>query len=372
MIPITRLYVGDEEAAAAAEVIRSGWLTQGKRGEQFENMVAEYVGAQYAIAVNSCTTSLQLALIAAGVRAGEEVICPSWSFIATANAILYVGAKPVFVDIEPKTYNIDPTLVEAAITSRTSAILPVSEIGLAADLPAILAIARKHHLKVVEDAAPSFGATIDDKHVGSFSDFTCFSFDARKILTMGEGGVVTTDDEVAAKRLRSIRAHAASTSTADRHASKGIAFEEYPELGFNYKRTDIQAAIGVVQMSKIDTIIKERRRLAERYNVLLAAEERIETPFEPEGYSHVFQSYCIRLKTSKPRDAVMNELAEQGIATRRIMSIHLEPFYSKLFPGISLPITEHASANTLLLPMFVGLTDSEQDEVVETLIAALD
>jgi perosamine synthetase len=372
MIPITRLYVGEEEAAAAAEVVRSGWLTQGKKGEQLEKMVSEYVGARYAVATNSCTTALHLALIAAGVRPGDEVICPSFSFIATANAILYAGAKPVFVDIDPKTYNIDPKLIEDAITPLTSAILPVSQIGLPADIPSVMAIARKHKLKVVEDAAPSFGSTIEGNFIGNLSDLTCFSFDARKILTMGEGGLITTNDEEAAKRLRSIRAHAASTSTVERHASGGAVFEEYPELGYNYKLTDIQAAIGVVQMGKADTIINERRRLALRYNDLFAGDSRIETPFEPEGYRHVFQSYCVRLSAAKSRNTVMNELAARGVATRRIMAIHLEPFYRKLFPGISLPVAEDASANSMLLPMFVGLTNSEQDEVVGALLEALD
>jgi len=215
MIPITRLSVGQEEAKAAAETVMSGWLTVGKRCESFEQAIARYVGAEHAVTVNSCTTALHLALVAAGVKQGDEVICPSFSFIASANAILYAGARPRFVDIDPRTYNIDPGLIEAAITEKTRAVVPVSQIGLGADIPAIREIAKRHNLKVVEDAAPSMGAVVAGKFIGSMSDFTCFSFDARKILTTGEGGVITTNDTSAATRLRQLRAHAASTSTAD-------------------------------------------------------------------------------------------------------------------------------------------------------------
>ncbi len=371
MIPITRLSVGEAEAKAAAEAVMSGWLTVGKRGESFEEAVARYVGAKHAVAVNSCTTALHLALIAAGVKKGDEVICPSHSFIVSANAILYAGARPKFVDIDLRTYNIDPGLIEAAISEKTSAILPVSQIGLGADIPAIMEIARRHNLKVVEDAAPSLGAWAAGKFIGSLSDFTCFSFDARKILTTGEGGIITTNDTAAASRLRQLRAHAASTSTADRHKSDQVRFEEYPELGFNYKLTDIQAAIGLVQMGRVQEIVAERRRLAHRYHSLLADLECIELPYEPAGWRHVYQCYCVRVKNGKPQLAIMNEMARMGVATRRIMAIHREPFYKAMYPSLSLPATENATDTTLLLPIFVGLTDSEQDEVVRVLRAAV-
>jgi dTDP-4-amino-4,6-dideoxygalactose transaminase len=372
VIPITRLSIGKEEAAAAAEAIISGWITTGKRGEQFEALVAESVGARHGIATNSCTTAIHLALIAAGVKAGDEVICPSYSFIATANAILYAGATPVFVDIDPRTYNIDPSLITAAITPRTTAILPVSQIGLAANLPEIMAIARRHGLKVVEDAAPSLGAMVNGFQVGSVSDFTCFSFDARKILTTGEGGVITTNDDEAAERLRALRAHAASVSTVTRHTSTNVVLEEYSELGYNYKLTDIQAAIGIVQMGRLADIIQERRRLAQRYDELLADEERIETPYEPSGYLHVYQSYCVRLRSPKSQEEVMSVMADRGVATRRIITAHEQPFYREMYPNLCLPESEIASSRTLLLPMFVGLTDAEQDEVVEALRLALN
>jgi dTDP-4-amino-4,6-dideoxygalactose transaminase len=371
MIPITRLSLGEAEAEAAYSVIKSGWIAQGKRAEEFEALVAKYVGAKHAVAVSSATTGLHLSLLAAGVKPGDEVICPSYTFIATANSIMYAGAKPVFVDIDPRTYNIDAGLIEAAITPRTAAIMPVSQVGLACDLHEIMRIARKHHLKVVEDAAPSLGAMIGSQRVGSISDFTVFSFDARKILTTGEGGIITTDDEAAANRLRAMRAHCATASMLARHTSSNVVLERYPELGYNYKMTDIQAAIGVVQMAKVDQFVAERRRLAQRYRTLLADEDGIELPHEPAGYTHVFQSYTVRLKTSHTQLEIMSDMAARGIATRRIVACHLEQHHRALYPALSLPHSEDAAARTLLLPMFVGLRDEEQDQVVAGLQTAL-
>lgn len=371
MIPITRLSVGKEEAEAAAEAIASGWIAQGKRVEQFEEMVADYVGARQAVAASSATTGLHLALIAAGVKPGDEVICPSYSFIATANAIMYAGAKPVFVDINPRTYNIDAATIESAITPRTTAIMPVSQVGLPADLTQVMQIARKHGLRVVEDAAPSLGAMVNGRHVGCISEFTVFSFDARKILTTGEGGIITTDDELAAERLRAMRAHSASASALSRHTSSNVVLEQYPELGFNYKMTDIQAAIGIVQMGRLEDVIAERRRLAKRYDELLCDEERLETPLEPSGYFHVYQSYTVWLRTKRTQTEVMEEMAKRGVATRRIIACHLEPHYRQMYEKLSLPETEAATKGTLLLPMFVGLTDAEQDQVVIALRESL-
>jgi perosamine synthetase len=371
MIPITRPSLGDEEAAAAGEVIRSGWLTQGERVEQFETAIAKYVGAEYAVAVSNCTSALHLALIAAGVRPGDEVICPSFSFIATANAIVHAGATPVFVDIEPRTYNVDPELVEAAITPRTRAIMPVDQIGLAADMASITAIARQHGLVVIEDAAPSLGAMVGSRYVGSLSNFTCFSFHPRKSITTGEGGVITTDDPVAAAWLRRVRSHAASTSDLQRYRSGAVAFEEYRELGYNYRMTDIQAAIGLVQMRKLGSILAERRRLAARYGELLAASDWLEVPFEPTDRMHTFQSYCVRVLPPRQREAIMPELAALGIATRRgVMAIHLEPYYRERHPRLRLPVTEQMALETLLLPLFPGLTALEQDLVADSLLGA--
>jgi dTDP-4-amino-4,6-dideoxygalactose transaminase len=372
VIPITRPVVGDEEVAAVAEVLRSGWLSQGTRVQAFEAAIANYVGAKHAIATSSCTTALHLALIAAGVRPGDEVICPSFSFVATANAILHAGATPVFVDIDPSTYNIAATKVEAAITAKTRAIMPVDQIGLAADIPAIVEIARRHNLPVVEDAAPALGATLPGGRVGSLADFTCFSFHPRKSITTGEGGIITTNNDEAAARLRVLRSHGASTSDLARHQSNPLDFEEYRDLGYNYRMTDIQAAVGVVQVGRLESILTERRRLAARYTLLLANIPAVSTPFEPAGYRHTYQSYCLRLADSALRPGVMGALAAKGIASRRgVMATHLEPLYRERYPGLVLPETEAAAAETILLPLFAGMTEAEQDLVVETLVQAL-
>ena len=371
MIPITRPSLGDEEVAAAAEVIRSGWLTQGERVAQFESAVAQYVGAKHAVAVSNCTTALHLALVAAGIGPGDEVICPSFSFIATANAILHSGARPIFVDIEPRTYNMNPELVEAAITPRTKAVMPVDQIGLAADINAIGEIAKRHGLKVIEDAAPALGSMVGSRHVGSLSNFTCFSFHPRKSITTGEGGVITTEDDDAASLLRRLRSHAASTSDLQRHKSGTTQFEEYRELGYNYRMTDIQAAIGVVQMRKLDASIAERRRHAACYAEQLEGCEWLDVPYEPTDRLHTYQSYCVRLRSAQQREAIMVDLAGRGIATRRgVMAIHLEPYYRPLVPDVRLPVTEQCTAETLLLPLFPGLTDNERSYVAESLLSA--
>ena len=370
MIPITRPLVGEEEVQAAAAVIRSGWLTQGAKVEEFERAVAGYVGARHAVATSSCTAALHLALLAAGVGEGDDVICPSFSFVATANAIVQAGARPVFVDIEPSSLNLDPNLVEAAITSRTRCIMPVDQLGLAADLEAIGQIARRCALPVVEDAAPAIGATVGRRRVGSISTFTCFSFHPRKAITTGEGGIITTDDEAVANRLKSLRSHGASTSDLARHGSAAPQFEEYCEPGFNYRMTDIQAAIGLVQLGRLEGILAERRRLALRYNRLLSG--FVVTPRDISGRSHTFQSYCVRLPDASRRLAVMKHLAARGVATRRgVMAIHMEQAYRSTSGSPSLPETERAAADGLLLPLFPGMGDNAQDEVVAALVEAL-
>jgi dTDP-4-amino-4,6-dideoxygalactose transaminase len=226
---------------------------------------------------------------------------------------------------------------------------------------------------VVEDAAPSLGATVDGRKIGTFADLTCFSFHPRKSITTGEGGLITTEDDAAAERLRTIRSHAASTSAFARHASGTTDIEEYRELGWNYRMTDVQAAIGLVQLGRLDGILAERRRLADRYSRLLGADPRIQVPYVPPGRPHTYQSYCVWLHGGASRATVMAALAERGIATRRgVMASHLEPFYRERYPDLVLPVTERASAETLLLPLYVGMTEAEQDEVIAALLAALD
>jgi perosamine synthetase len=277
------------------------------------------------------------------------------------------------VDIDERTYNLTPETIAPAITPKTRAIMPVDQIGLAADLPAIMALARTHGLAVVEDAAPSLGATIQGQKVGTFADFTCFSFHPRKSITTGEGGLITTDDDAAATRLRALRSHGVSTSAFARHASGTTSIEEYREVGWNYRMTDIQAAVGTVQLGKLDWVLTERRRLAERYDRLLGQDPRITVPYAPPERPHTYQSYCVWPRGGAPRAEIMAALAELGIASRRgVMASHLEPFYRAMYPSLALPVTEAASEETLLLPLYVGMTEAEQDEVIGALLAALD
>jgi perosamine synthetase len=374
MIPITKPFLGEEEAQAAANAIRTGWIAQGPLVEAFERALTTRLGVAHAVATSNCTTALHLAMLCSGIGPGDEVIVPSFSFIATANAVLHAGARPVFVDIDPGTYNMDPSCVEAAITSRTRAIMPVDQIGLAAELDPIYAIARRHGLRVVEDAAPALGATYRGRPVGSISPITCFSFHPRKSITTGEGGLLTTDDPEVAARARVLRSHGASISDLVRHQASTVTIEAYEELGYNYRMTDIQAAIGVEQLKKLDVVLAQRRRLAERYNGLLADVEGVRTPYAPEYAPHTYQSYCVRLDPARtaPREDVMARMLALGIATRRgVMAIHEEPYYVSHFGHVSLPVTEAAARQTLLLPLYATMTDAEQDRVVDGLCRSI-
>jgi perosamine synthetase len=264
----------------------------------------------------------------------------------------------------------DPNPLEAAITPRTRAVIPVGQIGLAADLDPILSIAAHHGLYVIEDAAPALGATYRGRRVGSISPVTCFSFHPRKSITAGEGGMIVTDDEALATRARVLRSHGASVSDLTRHTATTVTLEEYDVLGYNYRMTDIQAAVGIEQLKKLDWILERRGALAARYARLLSAIPGITPPFSPPDTSHTYQSYAVRLDPAvwPSRNAVMEEMLQRGIATRRgVMAIHLEPYYRRRFGRISLPVTEDATCQTLLLPLFATMTDDEHDTVVQAL-----
>jgi len=374
-IPITKPYMDEAEAQAAANAIRSGWIVQGPMVAAFEEAVARRLGVEHAIAVSNCTTALHLALICSGIGADDEVIVPSFTYIATANSVLHAGATPIFVDIDPQTYNMNPELIEAAITPRTKAIMPVDQIGLAADLDPLLEIAARHNLKVIEDAAPAIGANYKGQPIGSISPITCFSFHPRKSISTGEGGMITTNSAEIAARARVLRAHGASVSDLTRHQASKVIIEEYAELGYNYRMTDIQAAVGLEQLKKLDYVLECRNRLAARYNDLLANITGLTTPYVPDYATHTYQSYAIRLDPTltSPRETIMNRMLEWGVATRRgVMAIHEEPYY-KVTRGlnISLPVTEQATRQTLLLPIYTTMTNQEQDYVIDALREAL-
>src|SRR5213594_292496 len=290
-VPITKPALGEAEARAPFDSIKSGWVTQGPKVAEFEKAVAAYVGAKHGVATTSCTTGLHLALATSGIGSGDEVIVPSFTFIASANAILYTGATAVFCEIDPRTYNADPADVERRITKRTRAIMPVDQIGLSCDIGAINDVAQRHGVEVVEDAAPAIGATYRGRRVGSNARQTIFSFHPRKVITTGEGGMITTDDDALAQRARKLRAHAMSVSDLDRHRSDRVILEEYEELGFNYRMTDIQASIGLVQLRRLDELLRIRRAKADRYDQELAEIRGVEVPYVPPYATHTYQSY---------------------------------------------------------------------------------
>ncbi|HVU89696.1 MAG TPA: DegT/DnrJ/EryC1/StrS family aminotransferase [Pirellulales bacterium] len=369
MIPITLPLFGPEEEQAAAAAIRSGWVTQGPQVAAFERAVADYCGAAHAVAVSNCTTALHLALLLHGIGPGDEVICPSMSFIATANSIRYTGATPIFAEVDPRTYNLDVEAARAAITTRTKAILLVHQIGLPADLDDFYALAEKRGLKIIEDAACAIGSKYRGRPIGSHAETACFSFHPRKVITTGEGGIITTSRADFAERLRLLRQHGMSVSDAARHSSRKVVIESYECLGYNYRMTDIQGAIGIEQMKRLAGIVARRRELAARYSKALEGHPWLLAPFVPEWAEPNFQSYAVQLAPKAPvsRDDLMQSLLERGIATRRgIMLAHLEPACADL-PPRHLPRSEQASTRSLLLPLYPQMTDDQQREVIAAL-----
>src|SRR5256712_9203983 len=369
-IPITKPALTEEEARAPFESIKSGWVTQGPKVAEFEKAVATYVGAQQGIATTSCTTGLHLALAAIGVGPGDEVIVPSFTFIASANAILYTGATVIFCEIDPRTYNADPSDIEKRITRRTKAIMPVDQIGLACDIGAINEIAKRHGVDLIEDAAPTIGGTYKGRRVGSNAHQTVCSFHPRKVITTGEGGMIMTDDDALADRARRLRAHGMGVSDLERHGSDRVIIEEYNELGFNYRMTDIQASIGLVQLRRLDELLRVRRAKAKRYDQELSEIRGLQVPFVPPYAQHTYQSYCLRLTKDcrLDREALMTELLHRGIATRRgVMASHLERTYTSRYGRVSLPVPEEATHATMLIPLYAAMTDEEQTYVIDAL-----
>ena len=392
MIPITRPTLGEAEIEAAAGALRSGWVSQGPAVARFEQAFAATVGARHACAVSSCTTALQLALLVVGVKPGDEVITVSHSFIATANSIRYCGGIPVFVDIEPETYNIDPSLIESAITERTRAILCVHQVGMPCDLPGIREIAARHHVPVIEDAACAIGSEIriGDRweRIGKpHGDIACFSFHPRKVITTGEGGMLTTNNAEWDHRFRLLRQHCMSVPDTTRHNSGQVIFETYPELGFNFRMTDLQAAVGGEQLKRLPEIIAQRRELASRYQARLTEMPRLGAPMEPAWARSNWQSFCVRLPEGCDQRQVMQSMLDAGVATRRgIMCSHREAAYPRdtwscgVEPGgcecatgccQRLRHSEEAQDRIIILPLFPQMSFEQQDEVVAALRGAL-
>jgi len=371
-IPLAKPELGEAEIALVTETIRSGWITQGPRVAEFESAFARTVGARHAIAVSSCTTALHLALKILGVGQGDEVILASHSFIASANAVRYCGAKPVFVDIDPQTLNMAPGKIPEAITSHTRAIMVIHQVGRPSDLEAIGSIAKRRGLPLLEDAACAIGSEYRGQPVGSnrYSSLVCFSFHPRKIISTGDGGMITTDNDEWNMRLRRLRQHGMSVNDLQRHQAATVVTEEYLELGYNYRLTDVQAALGLAQLQRLAGIIQRRRALAARYDLELARLEKLELFREPEEARWNQQTYLVRLRdaTASTRDRLMQKLLDAGIATRRgIMSIHREPCYVNQYGARHFPESERASDQCLCLPLYPQMTAEDQNYVLEQL-----
>lgn len=381
-IPITKAVFDDAEAAAVAEVLRSGWVVQGPKVAAFEAGFRAFTGLPEAVACTSCTTGLHLALLCEGVGPGDEVIVPSFTWVATANAVIYCGATPVFADISLDTFNLTAQEIERRITPRTRAVIPVHLFGLAADMDAIMAVARKHGLAVVEDAACALGTLWRGRHVGAFGGGGAFSFHPRKAITTGEGGMYTTADPEKARRARSLRDHGASKSDHARHAHPGAALlPVFDMVGYNYRMTDLQGAVGVAQLTKLPIILERRISLAKRYDDLLRDTAGLVTPTEPAGCRHAYQSYVCRLNTADvspkaiqagnaQRNAVMAALESEGIATRQgTHAVHMLDYYRHAFglDAMDFPCAWAADQLSLTLPLYADMSDADQDRVVERL-----
>jgi perosamine synthetase len=334
IIPISLPSMGQEEWEATKDPIFSGWITQGPKVAEFEKMFAKRHGVKHAIAVSNCTTALHLALIALDVKEGDEVIVPAFTWVSTANAVVYCGAKPVFVDVDINSFNIDINKIKSKISSKSKVIIPVHLFGLCADINAIKRMVPQ--LKVVEDGACAAGAGIDNKPAGSLGDIGCFSFHPRKSVTTGEGGMLTTNDDAIAERLNKLRNHGASVSEEQRHKGpKPYILPEFDMVGYNYRMTDIQGAVGVVQLKKLDIFINERQIWADYYSKELSTISWLRTPHVPQNYKHGWQSYVLFVDERKApikRNDLMEHLQQHGISTRPgTHAVHMLGFYAKQF-----------------------------------------
>ncbi len=377
MIPIALPLLAEDEADAARSAVLSGWVSQGPQVAAFEREFAALVEAPYACSVSNCTTALHLALTALGIGPGDDVITVSHSFIATANCIRYCGATPVFVDIDPDTFNMDPDRVAEAVTPRTRAIIAVHQMGMPCDLAALIALSARHGVPLIEDAACAAGTEIRTnsgwERIGKpHGLIACFSFHPRKVITTGEGGMLTTADPELDRKFRLLRQHSMSVPDTIRHGSPQVIFEDYLTVGFNYRMTDIQAAVGRKQLEKLPDIVARRRALASRYGELLGNIEGLRLPFEPSWARSNWQSYCVRLPDHVDQRAVMQSLLDQGIATRRgIMCSHRERPYADAERRFELRQSELAQDHSILLPIYAQMNEKQQVQVAHALKAQL-
>lgn len=363
-------WLGADEEAAVIEVLRSGWVAQGPRVQEFQKLFAAHQQADFAVAVSSCTTALHLGLHVAGVAPGDEVIVPSFSFIATTNCVRYAGAEPIFADVDPVTGNLTAETIEPHLSERTRAVIVVDQGGVPADLDPIRAVCDPRGIVVLEDAACAAGSTYRGRPVAAGAEVAAWSFHPRKILTTGEGGMLTTSRPEWAERAGHLREHAMSVSASDRHSSVLAPPESYDEVGFNYRMTDLQAAVGIVQLSKLDTVVARRRELASVYQQAIAEIGGLRAVADPAHGTCNYQSFWVEVGDDYPltREGLMEKLARADVSARRgIMATHRQPPYRHL--PADLPVTEHLTDSTVILPLYHQLTASDQERVIECLRA---
>lgn len=368
-VPFHRADLGVKEVQAVSEVIRSGWLTMGPKTFEFERQFADYIGASHAIAVSSCTAALHLALEAVGVHRGDEVLVPTTTFTATAEVVTYLGARPVFVDVDPQTLNIDPLDIQRKITARTQAIIPVHFAGTPCDMAEILQIAAHHNLHVVEDAAHALPATYKGRQIGTISELTAFSFYATKTLTTGEGGMITTENEEYAHRLQVMRLHGIARDAWKRYSTEGSWFYEVLEAGFKYNLTDLQSALGVVQLAKCDAMNRARDQIASRYTRAFQSIGALEVPVTPSDRTTSWHLYVLRLHLDRlciDRNKFIQELADRGVsASVHFIPLHLQPLYQRDYqykPG-DFPVAEREYQRSLSLPIYPAMRSEEVEHV---------
>ncbi len=401
--PVTRPYFTEEESSAVNEALNSGWVAQGPRVAEFERQIARHEGVAEGVATTSCTTALHLAMVALGLGPGMDAIAPSFTFVATANTIVETGAVPVLTDVDPRTFNVDIPKLEKLIADRYESrggklynretgnvlwgIVPVHEFGLCCDIESVNRIAREHGLLVLEDSACSLGTMLHGKHEGAFGNMSCISFHPRKSITTGEGGMILTDDSALARRMRELRTHGSTVSADARDKGKGFLLPEFNEAGFNYRMTDIQAAVGLAQVKKLDWIIQQKRICADRYTALIRESlPELIPPFEPEGYFHTWQSYVCMLNLealglSDPeaggqfRNALLAELEDLGIATRQgTHAVHLLGYYKNRFGyrPEDIPGAWACDRLSITLPLYIGISEEDQAHIVHTIRGLLD
>jgi len=381
-IPITKPFFGPEELRAVQEPLEKGWVVQGPYVKEFEDRFSAFTGAAHSVATSSCTTALHIAVAALGLKPGDEVIVPAFTWVATANVVEYMGAKPLFCDIDLATFNMHTDRIDALVTNRTVGIIPVHLFGLCADMSPILEAARRHKLWVVEDAACAMGGWYGGAHAGTMGDMGCFSFPPRKSITTGEGGMITTGQAKLDELCRSLRDHGASKSDHQRHTqSGGFLLSDYDVLGYNYRMTDIQGSLGCAQMDRARWILERRRLIAERYDEMLAELDWLQTPHVPHGSVHGYQSYVCLLQTEQPtpenvdrlheqRNQLMGRMESDGVSTRQgTHAAHLQGYYRRKYgiaPG-DFPNAWIADRLSISLPLYAQMTEAEQDEVVAAL-----